>query len=145
MIRFVDVTFGSGRYEELLNLRYKVLLQPLGLKFLDSFREQEASFLHIGCIDNSTDTLIGGLILAPIDNDEIRVMQVAVDDSHQGEGIGKKMIQYAENTAKNIGYSRIVMHAMLSVIGFYEKLGFVQDGDLFEEKGISFIRMVKEL
>ena len=49
MIKFIDVEFGSGRYQELLDLRYRILLQPLGLKFLDSFREQEAGFLHIGC------------------------------------------------------------------------------------------------
>ena len=145
MIKFIDIEFGSSRYKELLDLRYKILLQPLGLKFLDSYREEEANFLHIGCIDNSTDELIGGLILVPIDNDEIRVMQVAVDVVHQGEGIGRKLIEYAESVAKEIGYTRIVMHAMLSVVGFYEKLGFTQDSDLFDEKGISFIRMVKEL
>lgn len=145
MIRFIDVEFGSSRYQELLDLRYKILLQPLGLKFLDSYREQEATFLHIGCIDNSTDKLIGGLILVPVDNEEIRVMQVAVDPARQGEGTGRKLIEYAEKTAKEIGYDRLVMHAMLSVVGFYEKLGFKQEGDMFEEKGINFVRMVKKL
>ncbi len=145
MIKFVEIEFGSGRYQELLDLRYKVLLQPLGLKFLDSFREQEAGFLHIGCIDSSSDELIGGLIMVPIDNEEIRIMQVAIDESRQHEGIGKKLIEYAEKTAKEIGYSVMVMHAMLSVVGFYEKIGFKQEGDLFEEKGINFVRMVKEL
>ena len=145
MIRFVDIEFGSSRYKELLELRYKILLQPLGLKFLDSYREEEASFLHVGCIENSTDELIGGLILVPIDHEEIRVMQVAVDTIHQGEGIGRKLIEHTENIAKEIGYEKLVMHAMLSVVGFYEKLGFKQDSDLFEEKGISFVRMVKDL
>ena len=145
MIRFIDIEFGSSRYQELLDLRYKILLQPLGLKFLDSFREQEASFLHIGCIENSTEELIGGLILVPVDDEEIRMMQVAVDHVHQGEGIGRKLIEHAQNVAKEIGYDRIVMHAMLSVVGFYEKQGFTQEGDMFEEKGINFVRMVKEL
>lgn len=145
MIKFIDIEFGSGRYQELLDLRYKVLLQPLGLKFLDSFREQEAGFLHIGCIDSSIDELIGGLIMVPVDSEEIRIMQVAVDESRQHEGIGKKLIAYAEKTAKEIGYSQMVMHAMLSVVSFYEKLGFRQEGDLFEERGINFVRMVKQL
>ena len=145
MIKFIDIEFGSGRYKELLDLRYKILLQPLGLKFLDSYREEEANFLHIGCIENSTGELIGGLILAPINDEEIRVMQVAIDVIHQGEGIGRKLIEYAESVAKEIGYERIIMHAMLSVVGFYEKLGFKQEGELFEEKGVRFIRMVKDL
>ena len=34
---------------------------------------------------------------------------------------------------------------MLSVIGFYEKLGFKQEGDIFEDNGITFAKMVKEL
>jgi predicted GNAT family N-acyltransferase len=145
MIKFIDIEFGSSRYKELLDLRYKVLLQPLGLKFLDSYREEEATFLHIGCLEGSTDKLIGGLILVPVDNEEIRVMQVAIDPVHQGEGIGRKLIEHTVSIAKEIGYEKLVMHAMLSVVGFYEKLGFKQDSDLFEEKGISFVRMVKDL
>lgn len=145
MIRFIDVEFGSSRYKELLDLRYEILLQPLGLKFLDAYREEEANFLHIGCVDNVSDKLIGGLIMAPLNNEEIRIMQVAVDVVRQGEGIGRKLIEYAETVAKEIGYERMVMHAMLSVVGFYEKLGFKQEGDLFEEKGVRLVRMVKKL
>jgi predicted GNAT family N-acyltransferase len=145
MIKFVNIEFGSGRYQEFLDLRYKILLKPLGLKFLDSFREEEADFLHIGCIDSLTDKLVGGLILVPINAEEIRVMQVAVDTVRQGEGLGRRLIEYAISEARSIGYERLVMHAMLSVVGFYEKLGFKQEGDLFEEKGINFVRMVKKL
>jgi predicted GNAT family N-acyltransferase len=145
MIKFINIEFGSGRYQEFLDLRYKILLKPLGLKFLDSFREEEADFLHIGCVDSLTDKLVGGLILVPINAEEIRVMQVAVDTVRQGEGLGRRLIEYAISEARSIGYERLVMHAMLSVVGFYEKLGFKQEGDLFEEKGINFVRMVKKL
>lgn len=117
MIKFIDVEFGSGRYQELLDLRYRILLQPLGLKFLDSFREQEAGFLHIGCIDSVSDKLIGGLIMVPVDNEEIRIMQVAVDDTRQGEGIGKKLMNIAEKTAKETaipyGYARHALRRRL--------------------------------
>jgi predicted GNAT family N-acyltransferase len=37
------------------------------------------------------------------------------------------------------------MHAMLTVIGFYEKLGYPQEGEIFEEKGITFAKMIKKL
>ena len=145
MRKMVDVTFGSSRYDDLVELRYKVLLEPLGLKFLDSFRDKEASYLHIGCIEQLDDKLVGGLILAPVDNDTIRMMQVAVDDKYQGEGVGREMVKYAEKRAKEAGYAHLVMYAMLSVIGFYEKLGFKQKGDIFEDNGITFAKMVKEL
>ena len=145
MRKMIDIDFGSSRYNELVELRYKILLEPLGLKFLDSFRAKEANYLHIGCIEQLDDKLVGGLILAPLDNENIRLMQVAVDTVYRGEGVGRELVKYAEKRAKEAGYSQIVMHAMLSVVGFYEKLGYHAEGDIFDEQGITFLKMVKDL
>ena len=145
MRKLIDIDFGSSRYNELVELRYKILLEPLGLKFLDSFRAKEANYLHIGCIEQLDDKLVGGLILAPLDNEKIRLMQVAVDTVYRGEGVGRELVKYAEKRAKEAGYSQIVMHAMLSVVGFYEKLGYHAEGDIFDEQGITFLKMVKDL
>ena len=87
----------------------------------------------------------GGLILAPVDDDTIRLMQVAVDTIYQGEGIGRELVKYAEKRAKEAGYTKIVMHAMLFVVDFYEKMGYHPEGDVFEEQGITFLKMVKNL
>lgn len=145
MRKMIDVDFGSSRYDELVKLRYKVLLEPLGLKFLDMYREKEMNYLHIGCVESLDDNLVGGLMLVPVNDEEIRLMQVAVDSKYQREGVGREMVKYAEKRAREAGYSRIVMHAMLSVVHFYEKLGYRQEGDIFEENGITFARMVKDL
>ena len=115
MRKMIDIDFGSTRYDELVELRYKILLEPLGLKFLDSHRVQEANYLHIGCIECL------------------------------GEGIGRDLVRYAEKRARAAGYHKIVMHAMLTVVHFYEKNGYRQEGEIFEEKGITFAKMVKEL
>lgn len=145
MKKMIDIDFGSARYDELVELRYKVLLEPLGLKFLDSYREKEIEYLHIGCIESLDDRLVGGLMLVPVNDEEIRMMQVAVDSRYQREGVGHQMVAYAEKRAKEAGYSRLVMHSMLSVVHFYEKLGFKADGDIFEENGITFVKMVKDI
>ena len=145
MKKMIDIDFGSARYDELVELRYKVLLEPLGLKFLDSYRQKEIGYLHIGCVESLDDKLVGGLMMVPLNDKEIRMMQVAVDGKYQREGIGHQMIAYAEKRAKEAGYSRVIMHAMLSVVHFYEKLGFRAEGDIFEENGITFAKMVKDL
>lgn len=145
MKKIIDVEFGSRRYDELVELRYKILLEPLGLKFLDSFRDKEVSYLHVACLDNLDDKIVGGLILAPLNDRQIRLMQVAVDPARQGEGIGRMLVGCAEKRAREAGYEIIVMHAMLSVVHFYEKLGYTQEGALFEEQGITFAKMVKNL
>lgn len=145
MFKITDVDFGSGRYDELVELRYKVLLEPLGLKFLDMHRAKEISYLHIACIDNLEDKVVGGLMLIPLDNKAIRMMQVAVSPDFQGKGIGSDLVKYAEKRAKEAGFSKIVMHAMLSVVNFYEKMGYTQEGDIFDESGITFAKMIKHL
>ena len=145
MRKMIDIAFGSSRYDELVELRYKILLEPLGLKFLDHHRAKEVNYLHIGCVESLDDRLIGGLILAPVNDEEIRMMQVAVCSRYQGEGVGRDMVKYAEKRAKEAGYSKIVMHAMLSVVNFYERMGYKQEGEIFEENGITFAKMVKQL
>lgn len=145
MRKMIDIDFGTSRYEQLVELRYKVLLEPLGLKFLDSHRDKEVNYLHIGCVESLDDKLIGGLMLIPLDDKNIRMMQVAVDTRYQGEGIGHELVRYAEKRAKKAGFQNIIMHAMLNVIGFYEKMGYHQEGDIFEERGITFAKMVKKL
>ena len=57
----------------------------------------------------------------------------------------REMVKYAEKRAREAGYSRLVMHAMLSVVNFYEKMGYRQEGEIFEDQGITFARMVKDL
>ncbi len=145
MRKMIDIDFGSSRYNELVELRYKILLEPLGLKFLDSFRPEEAKYLHIGCIEMLDNRLVGGLILAPVDDETIRLMQVAVDTIYQGEGVGRELVAYAEKRAREAGYKKIVMHAMLFVVGFYEKMGYKAEGEPFDEQGITFMKMVKKL
>lgn len=145
MKKFIDIDFGSSRYDELVQLRYKILLEPLGLKFLDSFRDKEVGFLHIGCVEELDDKLVGGLVLAPVNDEDVRMMQVAVDTRYQGEGIGRDLVKYAEKRAKQSGFSKIIMHAMLSVVNFYERIGYTQEGDIFEENGITFAKMVKNI
>ena len=145
MREIVEVDYGSSRYDELAKLRYKILLEPLGFEFLDAHRSKEANYLHLACIEKLDDALLGGCMLAPVDNEVIRLMQVAVDNKYLGEGIGRELVKYAEARAKEAGYSQIEMHAMLSVVDFYEKQGYVQEGDLIEEKGVSFAKMVKKV
>ena len=145
MKKMIDIDFGSSRYDNLVELRYKILLEPLGLKFLDSHREKEVEYLQIGCIEQLDGSLVGGLILAPVCDDTIRLMQWAVDSKYQGQGVGRDLVKYAETRAKEAGFSKIIMHAMLSVVNFYERLSYKQDGDIFEEGGITFAKMIKEL
>jgi len=143
MKKIIEIEFGSSRYNELLQLRHHVLEDSLGTDFIDGFAE--GSCLHVACIDNAKDKVIGGFLLVPIDNEVIRIMQVTVDENYQGQGIGQNLVKYAENKAKEIGYKKIIMHSKISAVDFYFKLGYKMLGNVFEEKGVSFLKMGKKL
>ena len=70
---------------------------------------------------------------------------ISIAKEFWGLGIGRALTEACIECAKEAGYSQIVMHAMLSVVGFYEKLGYHAEGDIFDEQGITFLKMVKDL
>ena len=49
---------------------------------------------------------------------------MAVVSGLQGKGIGKVLLQFAENIARDRGYKKIMMHARKTAVGFYEKSGY---------------------
>jgi GNAT superfamily N-acetyltransferase len=63
----------------------------------------------------------------------------------QGKGIGRALMIFAENIARDQGYKRLCMHARRSAIGFYEKLGYAVSGDEFVEVTIPHFTMEKSL
>jgi ribosomal protein S18 acetylase RimI-like enzyme len=70
---------------------------------------------------------------------------MAVNSGLQGKGIGRVLMTFAENVARDRGMRRMVMHARKSAIGFYEKLGYRTCSDEFLEVTIPHYEMEKAL
>jgi predicted GNAT family N-acyltransferase len=51
----------------------------------------------------------------------------------------------AEAIALARGFAAVVLHAQVAVAGFYRRLGYVEEGDLFDEAGIPHIAMRKQI
>ena len=80
------------------------------------------------------------------ENDEtVRLRQMAVMNDLQGKGIGRALMQFAENLARDRGYKKISMHARKNAAGFYEKMGYKKVGEEFTEITIPHYVMEKEL
>ena len=127
----------------MVDLRYNMLRKPLGLSFSEDELIEEQNNIHIGCFDD--DKLEGCCMLVPKDSNTIQLRQMAVIFGLQGKGIGRVLMQFAENIARDRGYRKIIMHARKSATGFYEKLGYQVAGDEFQEVTIPHYIMEKEL
>lgn len=137
------IDHNSDDYQKMVDLRYQILRKPLGLHFTPEDLEKEKNDILIGCFDD--DKLEGCCILTETEPGTVRLRQMAVSAGLQGKGIGRVIMMFAENVARDAGYKKLNMHARDTAIGFYEKLGYTVVGDMFEEVTIPHYVMEKEL
>jgi len=137
------IDHGSPEYRQMIDLRMHILRKPLGLSFTEEELEKEKSDILIGCFDE--DKLEGCCLLTETGQGEVRLRQMAVISGLQGKGLGRALMQFAENIARDRGYKKITMHARKTAIGFYEKLGYKRIGNEFLEVTIPHYAMEKAL
>ena len=129
-----QIDHGSAEYKQMLNLRDTMLRRPLGLTFSHDELMKEVDDTLIVCMED--EKMLGCCILTKLDNETVRLRQMAVADNLQGKGIGASIINFAENIARDKGFRKVVLHARDTVIGFYEKFGYNITGKQFVEVNI---------
>jgi len=140
--QFTWIQHGSADYSAWVELREPILRTPLGLEYTQADLDAEKEQLHLVA---KSERILGGLILVPGESGGGKIRQVAVDESLQGKGIGRKLMQVAEKRARELGIKEIVLHSREPVCKFYESLGYVAEGELFLEVGIAHRKMRKRL
>ncbi|MCF7919068.1 MAG: GNAT family N-acetyltransferase [Candidatus Cloacimonetes bacterium] len=140
-IQFQVIEFRSAEYRQAVYLRYKILRQPLGLHFTKEQLEEENGYIHI--TGEFEGKIIAYLYLIPIPENRYCMRQVAVQEDFQGLGIGRKLVEFSELIIKERHAAEMFMHARLTAIPFYEKLGYVKSGELFSAVGLPHFEMRK--
>lgn len=84
-------------------------------------------------VTDNGGSVIGGVGVAEFDGLDncAEIQKLYLSDAAKGKGLGKKLMQIAEEFAENAGYSRLYLetHSNLeTAIGLYEKLGFNRIG-----------------
>lgn len=137
------IDHNSSEYQEMVRLRQEILRRPLGLTLDSTELDSERPHVHIGAFEE--DTLLGCCMLVKENEKIIRLRQMAVSDKLQRKGVGKALMNFAENIARDQGYKRMIMHARKHAIGFYEKMGYEVTSTEFTEVSIPHVVMEKSL
>lgn len=137
------IDHGSAEYLQMVKLRDDVLRKPLGLSFTQQELEEEKDNMLIAAFED--DRILGCCMLLEEQPGVIRLRQMAVLNDLQGKGIGRALMNFAENIARDRGYRSIRMHARLNAVGFYEKVGYKIRGEQFIEVTIPHYVMEKAL
>ncbi len=137
------IDHGSHEYRQMVKLRDDILRKPLGLGFTPQELEKEKNNLLIAAFED--DDILGCCMLVEENQNIVRLRQMAVLNDLQGKGIGRALMSFAENIARDRGYKTIAMNARKNATGFYEKMGYKIASDEFTEVTIPHYVMEKKL
>ncbi len=137
------IDHGTAEYQQMVKLRDDILRKPLGLGFTSAELESEKDNMLIAAFEE--ERMLGCCMLVEEQPGTVRLRQMAVLNDLQGKGIGRALMNFAENLARDRGYRIVRMHARANAIGFYEKVGYRVKGERFVEVTIPHYVMEKQL
>jgi predicted GNAT family N-acyltransferase len=135
----IDAAFG---------VRHRVFVEGQGVpveRELDGHDDEATHFLAF-----DGDTVVGTARLREYDGPEddtrtAKVERVAVLEPRRGEGWGTRLMAAVEDHAREASYDRVLLHAQVPVVDFYEHLGYEARGEEFADAGIPHREMTKPL
>ncbi|MDC0711193.1 GNAT family N-acetyltransferase [Stigmatella sp. ncwal1] len=134
---------GHPLYEEELELRFRVLREPLGFPRSAVAFPFEQESLHL--VAHQGGTVAGCVLFHPESPSEGRLFQMAVLPALQGRGLGARLVSGLEAELPRRGMRSVHLHARAPVVPFYERLGYTVFGEPFTEVNIPHRHMRKSL
>jgi predicted GNAT family N-acyltransferase len=96
--------------------------------------------------DTELEAPVGAGRLVPVRADDRpygKIGRMAVLASHRGAGVGAVVLRALEDEGVRLGLRTFRLSAQLHAVGFYERAGYVQHGDVYDDVGIPHIDMAK--
>lgn len=120
---------GTPEYLEAAEVRYEALYAEWELPRELIADTDGRTYRHLAAFD--ADGRIVGYARIWLDGGESKIFQVSVTRAWQGRGVGTALIRALMAMAAEEGRTEVVLDARVHVIPFYERLGFVAEGDEF--------------
>lgn len=138
------VVYGEAAYHKMVACRNAVLRAPQGRHLTEEELARDKHYLHYAAFDAAGE-VVGTVLLGALSDTVVRARQVSVRDAMQGLGVGARMMAFVEAEAQAQGFTQMVLHARQTAVPFYSRIGYVAEGEYFEESGLPHIRMTKTL
>jgi len=140
--RITEVASGSPLLEAAFELRREVFVVEQGVPAELEIDELDPEAIHLVAI---LDEAVVGTLRILQHEGTAKIGRVAVRAAARGAGIGGRLMERAAEMVRERGFDEIVLHAQITVAGFYRRLGYVEEGEPFEEAGIPHIAMRKKI
>ena len=134
-VRIVTGDWNDVR-EDAQQLRIEVFVIEQGVPIELEWDEGDEVSIHAVAYDEAGLAMATGRLLP-----DGHIGRMAVRQSARGNGIGSQVLKTLLAVAAREGHTELVLHAQLHAWGFYERHGFVGEGEEFMEAGIAHKRM----
>jgi predicted GNAT family N-acyltransferase len=132
----------AAEVAEALELRRRVFYDEQGIRPEADRDGRDGDALHVIAFEGGA--LVGTCRVVVVG--EVAMLgRLAVKRADRGHGVGRAVLESAEQSARSAGARRVALHAQLPVLSFYEKNGYSAYGAVFVEEGIDHVAMEKRL
>lgn len=141
-IKAFDQLTGYELYE-VLKLRSKVFVVEQNCVFLDQDDKDQKCY-HLMLYSDNRLVGYSRLVPAGLSYAEMAIGRVVSSPSARGKGLGRKVMELGiEYCYELFGAGDIRIGAQTYALGFYAALGFVAEGDTYDEDGIEHVEMLR--
>jgi predicted GNAT family N-acyltransferase len=133
----------GAKWQAISALRRRVFIEEQNVPEHEEWDAADASATHIAAIFHNGEKyqLIG---CARLLNDG-RIGRMAVLKKWRGRGVGSALLQFTLGLARRMQLESVSLNAQTHAIGFYQRYGFIIDGEEFIDAGIPHRRMYRLL
>lgn len=121
-------------------IRHAVFVHEQGVPVEIEIDEWDALSLHAIARDGDGRAIGTGRLLP-----DGHIGRMAVLKQARGGGAGTAILIALMDAARERGHREVVLNAQTHAAPFYRRLGFVEEGDVFDDAGIAHIAMRRAL
>lgn len=130
--------YGTEDLSKVWRIRKAVFCEEQGVPEKIERDSLDKQSIHVLVCDCKKEVATGRLY---INDDFYKIGRVAVMKEERNQKYGDFVVRMLLDKAFTLGAKEVTLSAQYPVIGFYEKIGFRQSGEEYEEAGIVHLPM----
>jgi predicted GNAT family N-acyltransferase len=123
-------------------LRHDVFVVEQGVPKELEIDEDDKVAVHLAAL---SDGHVIGTLRILLRGRTAKIGRMAVSAPSRTKGTGRELMEFAAATASRRGAEEIILGAQLAAREFYKRLGYTEEGAVFDDGGIQHVMMRKKL
>ncbi|MCX8072644.1 MAG: GNAT family N-acetyltransferase [Candidatus Binatia bacterium] len=138
----IVVADSAQRRAQAAAIRVAVFVEEQGIPLSAEFDLEDFVAVHVLALRKDEPV---GTARALLRGETARLGRIAVLPVHRGRGVGAALVDFLCNHCVAHSVRRVIVHAQLRALPFYQRLGFMITSSVFAEDGIAHCRMERTL